>query len=306
MTVGDILVDPAQPLDARIRDLHDLREPDCPLTRDEKCNVLKRTIAHTKSVLLLHEVMYALGQIGSIDVVPFLCEILRDATHDVVTRHEAGEALGAIGEAGSGAMEVLKAIYEDTANETLELRETCYLAIRRIEGIANGTVAKDVSATCEFQSVDPSPAHDNESLTNAELKAMLADPKEDMWERYRAMFALRNRKDAVSLAEAMVKDTSSALLRHEIAFVLGQLEDAKSVDGLVEMLKRAGGTEHAMVRHEAAEALGAIATRPCWDAIETYASEASEPDALVRDSCVVAQDMFKYYQTWSMANQKKE
>jgi deoxyhypusine monooxygenase len=42
-----------------------------------------------------------------------------------------------------------------------------------------------------------------------------------------------------------------------VAYVLGQLQDKASTEALVTTLKDA--TEHPMVRHEAAEALGSIA-----------------------------------------------
>lgn len=43
----------------------------------------------------------------------------------------------------------------------------------------------------------------------------------------------------------------------QVAYVLGQLRDKASIDALINTLKDV--TEHPMVRHEAAEALGAIA-----------------------------------------------
>ena len=48
----------------------------------------------------------------------------------------------------------------------------------------------------------------------------------------------------------------SALLRHEICYVLGQLRKAKAIPVLVDLLEV---DRDVMVRHEAAEALGAIA-----------------------------------------------
>jgi hypothetical protein len=48
----------------------------------------------------------------------------------------------------------------------------------------------------------------------------------------------------------------SALLRHEICYVLGQLRKAKAIPILVNLLEV---DRDVMVRHEAAEALGAIA-----------------------------------------------
>ena len=101
-----------------------------------------------------------------------------------------------------------------------------------------------------------------------------------MYERYSALFALRNRRTPQAV-EAIIAalGCSSALLRHEVrrctpkklramgsdqflsiaqvAYVLGQLQDKAATAALVRVL--GASEEHPMVRHEAAEALGAIA-----------------------------------------------
>jgi len=52
--------------------------------------------------------------------------------------------------------------------------------------------------------------------------------------------------------------------------------------------------EHAMVRHEAAEALGALITsEPTIPLLKQYLSD---KDDIVRESCEVATDMQDYYQ----------
>lgn len=50
-------------------------------------------------------------------------------------------------------------------------------------------------------------------------------------------------------------------------------------------------SEHAMVRHEAAEALGAIADDACIQLLQEYA-KCGEP--IVADSCIVALDMIAH------------
>jgi len=295
---ADILIDATKPLDVRIRALHELREPHSQISQSEKISFLQKTITETSSVLLLHEVMYALGQIGDPSCVDFLKNIMVDEKNDVVTRHEAGEALGAIGgEVALNALREIGRILREEQKGPQELQETCYLAVRRLEGNY-----PRVTPGCEYSSVDPAPPHDT-IKDQEQLRALLNDASADLFERYRAMFAMRDNRDVEGLVASLVHDTSSALFRHEIAFVLGQLEDRRSVEGLVIALKRK--EEHAMVRHEAAEALGAIATPACWEAIAAYATVEVEADVLVRDSCVVAQDMFKYYQAWSAANREE-
>lgn len=114
-----------------------------------------------------------------------------------------------------------------------------------------------------------------------------------LFTRYMAMFSLRNlgTPEAVAaLTRALREDNVSALFRHEVAFVLGQLEAPSSQVALVAALR--DEEEAPMVRHEAAEALGAIADPKTLSVLEEYAQH-DEP--LVRDSCVVALEMHKYW-----------
>lgn len=81
----------------------------------------------------------------------------------------------------------------------------------------------------------------------------------------------------------------SALFRHEIAFVLGQIQNECSIKVLADNLQDA--TENEMVRHECAEALGAIATDECIDILNKYLHDDKQ---VVKESCVVALDMCEY------------
>ena len=49
--------------------------------------------------------------------------------------------------------------------------------------------------------------------------------------------------------------------------------------------------EHGMVRHECAEALGAIATQECMQILEEYLKD---KERVVKESCEVALDMCDY------------
>lgn len=81
----------------------------------------------------------------------------------------------------------------------------------------------------------------------------------------------------------------SALFRHEVGYVLGQLQHEAAVPGLAATLART--TESPMVRHECAEALGAIARPACLTALREHVSD---PEQVVRESCEVALDMYEY------------
>ena len=113
------------------------------------------------------------------------------------------------------------------------------------------------------------------------------------------MFSLRNgRSDAAVAALCDGLGDASALFRHEVAYVLGQLEHAAAVPALAARLRDAG--EHSMVRHEAAESLGAIAAA-CAGGAAAAACEAvlraylGDPERVVAESCAAALDINAYW-----------
>ena len=81
-------------------------------------------------------------------------------------------------------------------------------------------------------------------------------------------------------------DANSALLRHELAYVLGQMQDKLAVPTLIDVLSNPD--EHVMVRHEAAEALGAIGDRRAKPVLEKFLND-DLPE--VSESCEVALDL---------------
>ena len=81
----------------------------------------------------------------------------------------------------------------------------------------------------------------------------------------------------------------SALFRPEIGYVLGQMQHEAAVPQLAAAL--AQPTENPMVRHECAEALGAIARPACLAALRSHVAD---PERVVRESCEVALDMYEY------------
>lgn len=82
---------------------------------------------------------------------------------------------------------------------------------------------------------------------------------------------------------------SSALFRHEIAYVLGQMQHPAAVPALCAALQHSD--ESPMVRHEAAEALGSIGKEECLAVLQHYRADV-EP--VVKESCEVALDMLEY------------
>lgn len=83
--------------------------------------------------------------------------------------------------------------------------------------------------------------------------------------------------------------TGSALFRHEVAFVLGQLQQEASIPYLQISLE--DHSENEMVRHECAEALGAIGSQTCFDILRKYLEDDKQ---VVKESCEIALDMCEY------------
>lgn len=82
--------------------------------------------------------------------------------------------------------------------------------------------------------------------------------------------------------------------RHEIAFVFGQLLSSYSVPALLKVLQN--NEESDMVRHEAAEALGGIATPEVLPYLKEWMNRPDAP-RVVRESCQVAIDMWEVHLT---------
>jgi len=82
------------------------------------------------SALLKHELAYCLGQTKNLAAVPFLRAVLEDKDEDSMCRHEAAEAMGAIGD--MGCVDLLRKL-RDSNEEVEVVRETCEIAVARIE-----------------------------------------------------------------------------------------------------------------------------------------------------------------------------
>ena len=149
-------------------------------------------------------------------------------------------------------------------------------------------MTEDIPERSEFDSVDPAPPSSERSV--ADLRTVLCNEDEKMFQRMRALFALRNigGKDSVE-ALAAAYESKSALLKHEIAYVMGQMQDPHAVPHLIERLEDA--EEDVMVRHEAAEALGAIGDRTALDVLERFVDD---DEVVIAESCEVALDLLEW------------
>ncbi|NXO02458.1 DOHH hydroxylase, partial [Rhinopomastus cyanomelas] len=273
--VGRTLLDATQPLPARFRALFTLRGLGGPAA----VAWIGRAFGDD-SALLKHELAYCLGQMQDAGAIPVLVRVLEDTSQEPMVRHEAGEALGAIG--NPDVLDVLRRYSEDPV---VEVAETCQLAVRRLQWLQEN---KQELGTSPYLSVDPAPPAEETDVVK--LRETLLDESCSLFDRYRAMFALRNlggRAAVLALADGL--GAGSALFRHEIGYVLGQMRDEASVPQLTAALRRRA--ESPMVRHECAEALGSIARPSC---LETLRAFASDDERVVRESCQVALDMYEY------------
>ncbi|XP_017362914.1 deoxyhypusine hydroxylase isoform X1 [Cebus imitator] len=302
--IGRMLVDPTQPLHARFRALFTLRG----LGGPGAIAWISQAFGDD-SALLKHELAYCLGQMQDARAIPVLVAVLQDTRQEPMVRHEAGEALGAIGD--PQVLELLKEYSSDPVIEGdhlaknapgMEARattqmdtccgpfgktvaETCQLAVRRLEWLQQHG---GEPAAGPYLSVDPAPPAEERDV--GRLREALLDESRPLFERYRAMFALRNAGgEAAALALAEGLRCGSALFRHEVGYVLGQLQHEAAVPQLAAALAR--HAENPMVRHECAEALGAIARPSCLAALQAHAGD---PERVVRESCEVALDMYEH------------
>ncbi|EXJ74714.1 deoxyhypusine monooxygenase [Cladophialophora psammophila CBS 110553] len=255
------------------------------------------------SALLKHELAYCLGQTRNLEAVPFLRAVLENRSEDAMCRHEAAEALGALGDLSS--LQIMKQMRNDD-REPVVVRETCDIAVDRINWAHSQSRHTESLKSSDFASIDPAPPLPLSSETPSipTLQTALLDTSLPLFQRYRAMFALRDlasppdlptAEPAVHALASGFKDPS-ALFRHEVAFVFGQLSHPASIPALLAVLENT--KEESMVRHEAAEALGSLGEEPgVEDMLRQFLDD---PEQVVRESVIVALDMAAYEKTGEM------
>ncbi|KAH6676713.1 putative Deoxyhypusine hydroxylase [Halenospora varia] len=294
-TLRKTLTSESEPLARRFRALFSLKHLAC----QSSLPAIQAIAAGftSPSALLKHELAYCLGQTKDLRAVPFLRAVLEDKDEDAMCRHEAAEALGAIGDTGS--LDILRELRD--ANEEVDVvRETCEIAVARIEWENSEERKVETLRQSDFASIDPAPPaplmEEAESIETLEKKLM--DSNLPLFIRYRAMFGLRDLASppdlptAVPAVHALAKGFAdpSALFRHEIAFVFGQLSHPASIPALTAAL--ADLEEASMVRHEAAEALGSLGEEEgVEDVLKRFLNDKEQ---VVRESVVVALDMAEF------------
>lgn len=223
------------------------------LDTEEAALALEACITRT-SVLIDHEVAYILGQMKQKASIPFLLKLMADTTVDDIVRHEAIEALGNFED-----ISLIENIQPHLQDKNPIIYESAILSIKKLQETdrllkAGQDSTKDNLLISKYQSRDP--AFPFEGSFEEALAALKSG---NITEKYRAIFYFRdlNTKEAVD-ALASEFQADSDLLKHEIAYVFGQMQNPYSVDALIKVLEDTN--QAAIVRHEAAEALGNIGT----------------------------------------------
>lgn len=83
-----------------------------------------------------------------------------------------------------------------------------------------------------------------------EIGILLNDKNRPLKERFRALFTLKNLGGPTAIKEiSKCFSDDSALLKHELAYCLGQMQDPSAIPCLVQVLEDT--SQEPMVRHEA-------------------------------------------------------
>ena len=163
------------------------------------------------------------------------------------------------------------------------------------------TMAETISAGAEG-SPYPIIAVDDKTLQNLSDQLLNISGTIPLHARFRALFTLKSIcvppfSSSTSsfvvhtLAAGFASDRTSALLRHELAYVLGQIGSPLAIPILEKILSDVQGQEE-MVRHEAAEALAAIGSTNSIPLLRKFATEGgrggTDDGRIVRETCEIA------------------
>lgn len=146
------------------------------------------------------------------------------------------------------------------------------------------------SATDETPSSDLS----SDDMEISALRKALVSESSPLARRFRALFSLKHYASLQPPTEqslpairaiAAAFPSPSALLKHELAYCLGQTRNLAAVPFLRQVLE--DKYEDSMCRHEAAEALGALSDEESLDVLRQMRDDEKEV-TVVRETCDIA------------------
>ena len=285
---------------------------------DEAAKALRASYPHLKSDLLQHEVMFILGQIKRPQTIDYLISVLQNTEEAPVVRHEAGEALSNFMQYKDKVIPVLESFTKDpellvsqTARIALEKIKNSHLVSRygvKIPGSLEPAAPFSEPEFSQFLldrgylkegeffmwpmvlSLELDKVQETISNQGKLFERVLFDPELHEFFKYRLLYLLRDKADGISLVmltrvmEKTQRQFTSALLRHEVAYIFGQLEEkldnpySKAV--LAQLIK--DPDEEAVVRHEAIMAFAEV-----FGATQEIVELRSDPLPLVAESAFV-------------------
>jgi len=140
------------------------------------------------------------------------------------------------------------------------------------------------------------------------LRKTITSESEPLAKRFRALFSLKHiasltppSNQTVPAIEAIAAafTSPSALLKHELAYCLGQSGKEEAIPFLRAVIEDRG--EDAMCRHEAVEALGALTDEGSLDLLKGRRDDSSEED-VVRETAEIAIERIE----WAVSKAGKE
>lgn len=297
-----IIQDPGIDITKRFRALFEIRG----MYTAEAINALIGAFRIEKdSDLLKHEICYCLGQMNSNEentalITEFFEKVITEE-HSSIVIHEAVE-----GYANLNTDNIQKLLHQFKGVDDELIGETCELALelnKWNEETKNGETEGIDLKKLKHSTNDPAPpyniAGEEEKYRDVEwLKKLLLNPAEPIFERYRAMFTLREigtDESCDALCQTLTDEFSpdcTALLKHEIGFVLGQMGHSFAKISTPYLEKAVQNENEApVVRHECVIALGDITDKT--EVMERFSK--ADQDPIVRESCLVAQDMVNFW-----------
>ena len=146
-----------------------------------------------------------------------------------------------------------------------------------------------------------------EDLVVSKLRKTLTNESNSLALRFRALFSLKHlaclsppTEQTLPAIKAIAAafTSPSALLKHELAYCLGQTGNMTAVPFLRHVLEDKG--EDSMCRHEAAEALGALGDLDSLDILRSLRDDEAEVE-VVRETCDIAVERIE----WENSEQRK-
>ena len=147
---------------------------------------------------------------------------------------------------------------------------------------------------------DSSAMHASEALEVEKLRTVLTSESAPLAKRFRALFSLKHyaalhppTTQTLPAIEAIAAafPSPSALLKHELAYCLGQTRNLDAIPHLRLVLEDV--QEDAMCRHEAAEALGALGDKESLELLRRLRDDTLQP-VVVRETCDIAVDRIEW------------